>query len=77
VPRITIERDRCKGCELCVKACPQKVLGMTKELNAKGYFFASVTEQKRCIGCRVCCITCPDVAISMSVNGTLVHYFRY
>jgi 2-oxoglutarate ferredoxin oxidoreductase subunit delta len=60
-----------------VKACPQQVLGMTKELNAKGYFFAGVTEQKRCIGCRICCITCPDVAISMSVNGTMVHYFRY
>jgi 2-oxoglutarate ferredoxin oxidoreductase subunit delta len=77
VPRIVIERDRCKGCELCVKACPQQILGMTKELNAKGYFFAYVAEQKRCIGCRVCCITCPDVAISMGVNGTMVHYFRY
>lgn len=77
MPRIEIERDRCKGCELCVKACPQQILGMATDLNAKGYFFAVVKEQKRCIGCRVCCITCPDVAISMGVNGAMVHYFRY
>ena len=77
MPRIVIDRERCKGCELCVKACPQGILGMTRELNAKGYFFATVKEQKRCIGCRICCITCPDVAITMRVNGTMVHYFRY
>ena len=63
MPHIAIDRERCKGCELCVNACPQKILGMAKEINGKGYFFATVVEQKRCIGCRLCCITCPDVAI--------------
>jgi len=74
---ILIDRERCKGCELCVKACPQQILGMSKELNAQSYFFATVVEPKRCIGCRVCCITCPDVAITMRVQGTMVHYFPY
>jgi 2-oxoglutarate ferredoxin oxidoreductase subunit delta len=77
VAHIVIERDLCKGCELCVHACPQKILGMGKEINAKGYFFASVVEQKRCIGCRLCCITCPDMAITMQVSGTMYHYFAY
>ncbi|MBP1620139.1 MAG: 4Fe-4S binding domain, partial [Acidobacteria bacterium] len=53
------------------------ILGMGKEINAKGYFFASVVEQKRCIGCRLCCITCPDMAITMRVSGTMYHYFAY
>jgi 2-oxoglutarate ferredoxin oxidoreductase subunit delta len=77
VPHITIDRDLCKGCELCVNACPQKILAMGKELNTKGYFFAGVAEPKRCIGCRLCCITCPDVAIAMGVSGTMYHYFAY
>jgi 2-oxoglutarate ferredoxin oxidoreductase subunit delta len=77
MPRIVIDADRCKGCELCVHACPQQVLAMGRELNTKGYFFARVADPKRCLGCRVCCITCPDVAISMAVHGAMVHWFRY
>jgi 2-oxoglutarate ferredoxin oxidoreductase subunit delta len=77
VAQIVIDRDRCKGCELCVAACPQQILRMGRELNAKGYFFAGVAEPKRCIGCRLCCIACPDVAIEMNVSGTMYHYFAY
>ncbi len=77
MPQILIDRDLCKGCELCVNACPQEILALGQEINAKGYFFASVVEQKRCIGCRLCCITCPDVAIQMRVSGTMYHYFAY
>ena len=72
-----IDRDLCKGCELCVNACPQRILAMGKEINARGYFFANVAEPKRCIGCRLCCITCPDMAIGMGVSGTMYHYFAY
>lgn len=75
--QIVIDRDLCKGCELCVNACPQRILTMGSEINAKGYFFAQVEEPKRCIGCRLCCITCPDVAIEMRVSGTMMHYFAY
>jgi len=77
VSQIVIEKDRCKGCELCVAACPQQILGMTTKLNAKGYFYAEVAEPMRCISCRLCCITCPDMAITMNVHGTMYHYFAY
>jgi len=77
VSQIVIEKDRCKGCELCVTACPQQILGMTTQLNAKGYFYAEVAEPMRCIGCRLCCITCPDMAITMNTHGTVYHYFSY
>ena len=77
MPQVTIDTERCKGCELCTYACPQDVLEMSKEINTKGYFYAEVVEQMRCIGCRLCCITCPDMAIEMKVNGTMYHYFSY
>ena len=77
MPKVQIFRDRCKGCELCVNACPQNVLAMSKEINAKGYFFAQVAEQSRCIGCRMCAITCPDVAIRVGINGVQYNLFDY
>lgn len=75
--KITIDPNLCKGCELCVEACPQNILAMGKELNVKGYFYARVVEQSKCIGCQLCCITCPDVAIRMTVQGTHYRYFDY
>lgn len=75
--KITINPNKCKGCELCVKSCPQQILGMGKELNNKGYFYAQVKEQAKCVGCRICCVVCPDVAIEMSVFGTMYQYFEY
>jgi 2-oxoglutarate ferredoxin oxidoreductase subunit delta len=77
LPRIVIDPDLCKGCELCAKACAQKVLVMGLDINDKGYFYAQVAEPMRCLGCRLCCIACPDVAIQMHVHGTMVHYFSY
>ena len=77
MPQVTIEKDRCKGCELCNEVCPQDVLGMSKELNIKGYFFAQVVEGSRCVGCRICAITCPDYAIKVGVNGVQYNLFQY
>jgi len=72
MPQVTIDKERCKGCELCTRACPQSVLGMSRDINTKGYFPAAVEHAPRCIGCRMCAIMCPDVAIKISVHG--VHY---
>ena len=62
--KVTINELFCKGCGLCVRACPKGVLGLSKtKLNAKGYHPAEVVDQAACIACASCARTCPDVAI--------------
>lgn len=77
MPKVAIEPNRCKGCELCVNACPQQILKMSENINEKGYFYAYVAEPYRCIGCRICAITCPDVAIEVGVHGVQYAFFEY
>ena len=62
--KVTINEIVCKGCGLCVRACPKHVLALSRtKLNAKGYHPAEVTDPEGCIGCASCARTCPDVAI--------------
>ena len=62
--KVIINEVLCKGCGLCVKACPKQVLALSKaKLNAKGYHPSEVVDQPSCIGCASCARTCPDVAI--------------
>ncbi len=77
MPGIIIDRDRCKGCETCVEACPQQIIAMSKEINAKGYFYARVDDPFRCLGCRICAIVCPDVAIEVLSEGVQYSLFEY
>jgi 2-oxoglutarate ferredoxin oxidoreductase subunit delta len=77
MPKINVEKNRCKGCERCVVACPQRVIAMSSDLNEKGYSYAFPAAQPRCLGCRLCAITCPDVAIEVFVNGTQYNFYEY
>jgi 2-oxoglutarate ferredoxin oxidoreductase subunit delta len=55
----------CKGCELCLSACPQEVmeLDMTR-LTPKGYHPAHIFKDG-CTGCAICALVCPDAAITV------------
>ena len=62
--KITIDEVLCKGCGLCVRACPKGILELSKtKINAKGYHPAEVTDMAACVGCASCAKTCPDVVI--------------
>ena len=62
--KVSINELICKGCGLCVRACPKHVLALSgTRLNSKGYHPATVDDQASCIGCASCARTCPDVAI--------------
>jgi len=65
---VTIDVQTCKGCELCVEACPQESLKMSKEINVLGYHYA-VLVQDNCTGCVNCALVCPDAVITVYRTG--------
>ena len=62
---IVVNTNRCKGCNLCVVACPSEILGLSKEVNAKGYHYAQIDQEEKCIGCTNCGYVCPDGCITV------------
>ncbi len=70
--RIEIDKERCKGCGLCITVCPKKQIEISEDLNTKGYYPARFKEEDvqdreiiKCTACSLCAITCPDVAIEV------------
>jgi NAD-dependent dihydropyrimidine dehydrogenase PreA subunit len=56
---LQIDVDECKGCGLCIEACPPKVIGMSDGLNHYGYRTA-VYAGAGCTGCGICFMACPE-----------------
>ena len=62
----TIDESRCKGCGLCVRACPKYILELAKhKLNENGYHPAEMTDTNSCVACASCAVTCPDAVITI------------
>jgi 2-oxoglutarate ferredoxin oxidoreductase subunit delta len=56
---VVIDTEACKGCDLCIDACPPRVLVMTTHVvNATGYRFPLLLPG--CTGCKACSQICPD-----------------
>lgn len=65
MPKIEIEKEYCKCCMFCVEACPKKVIGISKDVNAKGYQYAVALKPEDCVGCAICATICPDAVIEV------------
>ena len=63
--RVVIDRELCKGCYLCINACPVKVLGKDSESNSGGSYPAKPVDEGKCIACGNCYEVCPDVCIQI------------
>ncbi len=64
--KVTFNSELCKGCGLCVEACPKKILAIAKDqINAKGHSPAIMTNQDACIACAFCATMCPDCVITV------------
>lgn len=62
---VVVDKERCKGCNLCVIACPSDVLELAKGVNGKGYNYAEMKNPGECIGCAGCGYVCPDGCITV------------
>jgi 2-oxoglutarate ferredoxin oxidoreductase subunit delta len=61
-----IEQDRCKGCELCVAACPHHLLALDRSIvNALGYHPIQLHDADLCTSCAFCARVCPDTVFTV------------
>ena len=64
MPKVTFATDVCKGCGLCVEACPKDIIILSNDrLNKKGHSPAEITDEEKCTGCGFCATMCPDCVI--------------
>ena len=69
---LTIAVERCKGCELCIPACPPRVLVMSEARNGIGYRYPELVPG--CTGCGACLLVCPDFCFEVYQYETPVRH---
>jgi 2-oxoglutarate ferredoxin oxidoreductase subunit delta len=66
--KLHVNTDYCKGCAICVEACPQAAIATSASINAKGYALPEEHDMSACTGCRLCELVCPDFAIAIETD---------
>jgi 2-oxoglutarate ferredoxin oxidoreductase subunit delta len=61
---VTIDKNRCKSCQMCVLYCRQGCLTISAEINTLGYHPVEFKGDS-CTGCTNCALICPDVVIEV------------
>ena len=65
ITKLEITEDWCKGCDICVKMCPERCLRLNEQL------VAELPDPSKCTGCRMCEWLCPDFAIKITNTPVL------
>ncbi len=59
-PQLEIIAAWCKGCDICVKMCPERCLSLNAEQ------IVTLDDPQACTGCHICEWLCPDFAIHVN-----------
>ena len=65
MPKITVNKDKCKGCLLCVSFCPKQSIVVDSRLNKKGVKTVEFKDGAECVGCAMCALICPECCIEV------------
>jgi len=60
-----IDCERCKGCGLCIDACPRHILAFSAAYNHQGVQYPECADEDFCTACAFCATMCPDAAITV------------
>lgn len=66
-----VDQTLCKGCGICIRACPTGVLLFRETVMSKWGVEVVAESPEHCTGCRRCEIHCPDFAIFAYRNDEL------
>jgi NAD-dependent dihydropyrimidine dehydrogenase PreA subunit len=77
--QLRVDAEECKGCGLCVEACPPKVLALSERMNHYGYRTVDYAGAG-CTGCGICFMVCPEpgaITVLRLVNRPVIAAYAF
>jgi 4Fe-4S ferredoxin len=70
--KLTLDKSRCVGCQICTMACPKEAMKTIKQAKIHGEATKKAKvdiDLAKCNFCGICDVTCPYGAIRVTLNG--------
>ena len=70
--KLTLDKKRCAGCQICSLACPKDAIKLEKQPKAQGEKAKRAKvdiDLAKCNFCGICDVSCPYGAIKLTLNG--------
>ena len=70
--KLTLDKERCVGCQICNLACPKDAIKLEKQLKVSGEKAKKAKidiDLAKCNFCGICDVSCPYGAIRLTLNG--------